>query len=87
MIKVIHQVYHQGDMLTFSNVNGKFILQVLLNLVLLLKLVCIKCVGTCLRPGTVPMGSPLDLVQVMLGSGTPLAWQIILVPVVLLKST
>ena len=25
--KVIHQVYHQGDMLTVSNVNGKFILQ------------------------------------------------------------
>ena len=42
---------------------------------------------TCLNPGTVPMGSPLVLVQVMLGRGTPRAWQMILVPVVLLKST
>ena len=32
------------------------------------------------------MGSPLDLVQVMLGSGTPRAWQMILVPAVKLSS-
>ena len=25
---------------------------------------------TCLRPGTVPIGSPFDLVHVMLGRGT-----------------
>ena len=42
---------------------------------------------TCLRPGTVPIGSPFDFVHVMFGRGTPRDWQIILVPVVLLKST
>ena len=37
---------------------------------------------TCLSPGMVPIRSPLARVHVMLGRGTPRAWQMISVPAV-----
>ena len=37
---------------------------------------------TCLSPGMVPIRSPLARVHVMLGRGTPRAWQMISVPAI-----
>jgi hypothetical protein len=42
---------------------------------------------TCLNPGTSLTGDPSVLTQLICGSGNPLDWQTISVPVVLLKST